>query len=456
MEKILKRRIKYLNKVAQNSKGKYIFYWMQASQRAFYNYALEYTIEWSNRLKKPFFVLFVISPYYPGANLRHYKFMIDGLLQTEIALQKRGIKLFTFIGKPSEVVTKISKNATIVITDMGYTRIQKEWRKEVANNIKCLFIQVESDVIVPVEEVSEHEEYSAATIRNKIKRYFPDYIQEFKHKKYFFKHFKIPNIQLKNISFNDLNFILPSLKIDKTIKTVDNLHGGYYDAELKLKDFIKNKITKYSEYSDDPSKDFQSGLSPYLHFGQISPLQITLEVLKTYNNSKVVETFLEQLIIRRELAINFVHYNPFYDSIKCLPEWAKKTINKHKNDKRKFIYKLKILENGETHDKYWNAAQLQMVKMGKMHGYMRMYWGKKVIEWTRTFEEAYEYLIYLNDKYEIDGRDPNGYAGIAWIFGKHDRAWKERLIFGKLRYMNSQGLERKYNMNDYINMIQKI
>ncbi len=195
-------------------------------------------------------------------------------------------------------------------------------------------------------------------------------------------------------------------------------------------------------------------MSPYLHFGQISPLHIALEVLKTKSPGK--SAYLEELIIRRELAVNFVYYNREYDNLKCLPDWAYNTLMEHRKDKREYIYSLEEFENAETHDPYWNAAQLEMVHSGKMQGYMRMYWGKKILEWAQNPEKAYQIALKLNNRYELDGRDPNGYAGVAWCFGKHDRAWKEREIFGKVRYMNDHGLRRKFKMDSYVDVVNNL
>jgi deoxyribodipyrimidine photo-lyase len=195
-------------------------------------------------------------------------------------------------------------------------------------------------------------------------------------------------------------------------------------------------------------------MSPWLHFGQISPLVIALKVMKTQSPGK--EAYLEELIIRRELAMNYTYYNPFYDSFEGLNDWAKKTLKEHEKDKRPYRYSIDELEQAQTHDPYWNAAQEEMRITGKMHGYMRMYWGKKILEWMKSPEEAFSTALYLNNKYELDGRDPNGFAGIAWCFGKHDRPWFERPIFGKIRYMNANGLKRKFNAEAYVDKIKKL
>jgi deoxyribodipyrimidine photo-lyase len=205
---------------------------------------------------------------------------------------------------------------------------------------------------------------------------------------------------------------------------------------------------------NDPTLDYLSHLSPYLHFGQISPLYIALKVIDTDSRGK--EAFLEELIVRRELSMNFVFYNEKYDSFEAVPEWAKKTLKAHQKNKRQYTYSLEELETAQTHDAYWNAAQREMVGRGKMHGYMRMYWGKKIIEWSKTPEKAFQIALYLNNKYELDGRDPNGFTGVAWCFGKHDRPWGERPIFGNVRYMNDKGLKRKFDADRYVRMMSRI
>jgi len=216
--------------------------------------------------------------------------------------------------------------------------------------------------------------------------------------------------------------------------------------------FLKNKLQRYRELRSDPIKDCLSNMSPYFHFGQISPLYIALKVLETSKAGK--EAYLDELIIRRELSMNFVFYNQDYDSFKGLPDWAKETLRTHSIDRREYTYTLEELENAKTHDPYWNAAQKEMMFKGKMHSYMRMYWGKKIIEWTDTPEDAFRFTLHLNNRFELDGRDPNGFAGVAWCFGKHDRPWKERRIFGKIRYMNANGLRRKFDADKYVEKVE--
>lgn len=440
---IQKERIKVLNKHDNITRPEYVLYWMQASQRIPYNHALAYAMDEANRLNLPLTVCFGITNDFPEANLRHYKFMLEGLLELDDELKKMGINFLVSVSNPPELAVRLSKKAALLVCDVGYTKIQVQWRKLAAKKAHCPVIQVESDVIVPVEEASQKEEYSAATIRPKIKSAMTKYLTGLKQRRM--------NVRQKMHHSLNIEKILSGLKIDRTVRPSMFYKGGTSQALKKLKEFKTKKLAKYEELKNDPSLNYMSELSPYIHFGQISTLQIAMELKDLPQKDK--ESFLEELIIRRELAINFAHYNSEYDNYRCLPDWAKKTLNEHKKDKREYNYSLQKLEEARTHDPYWNAAQDEMVLTGKMHGYMRMYWGKKILEWSKTPEQAYRTALYLNNKYELDGRDPNGFAGIAWCFGKHDRPWTKREVFGTVRYMNDKGLERKFDIKKYVKKI---
>lgn len=444
---IQKDRIIYLNKNPV-LKEKFVVYWMQASQRVEYNHALEFSIRTANELNKPLIVFFSITDNFPEANERHYYFMLEGLREISSSLKTRGIQMVIWHESPEKGIINFSKNTAVVITDRGYLRIQKFWRDYAAKNLKCLLIQVESDVIVPIQTASQKEEYSAATLRPKIKKLLNAYLLSLNENK-----IKKDSLGFKfsSLNINSIDKIIKELKIDNSVNKSQYYEGGSINAKFLLDDFIKNKLVHFHDLRNDPSVDYISNMSPYLHFGQISPLYIALEISKV--KWAGVESYLEELIVRRELAMNFVFYNDYYESFNCLHKWSKATLNEHIKDKREFIYKLEDFENAKTHDSYWNAAQKEMVIKGKMHGYMRMYWGKKIIEWTNSPEEAFKIALYLNNKYELDGRDPNGFTGVAWCFGKHDRAWSERPIFGKIRYMNENGLKRKFDIDKYVTKI---
>ena len=425
--------------------GEYVLYWMQATQRAEHNHALCYAIKLADENNLPLIVFFGIDETYPEANLRHYTFMLEGLQDVEEALKKLGIKFIVWIAHPVEGVERLSANAAIVVTDFGYLRHQRLWRKKLADSLNCPFHAVESDIVVPVEKASAREEYSAATLRPKITNLMSFYFELPKEKapRLNSLHFSIRTVDLKDISS-----LLSEMDIDKSVQPVERFHGGTQHAKKSLSHFISKSLDFYTDERSDPSKNFASGLSPFLHFGQISPLYIALKVMETDSPGR--DAFLEELIVRRELAINFVYYNNNYDKVQSLPPWALATLQKHNSDKRQYVYTRLELEQALTHDVYWNAAQRELVNTGIIHNYMRMYWGKKIIEWSDSFEEAFDIMVYLNNKYALDGRDPNSYAGIAWCFGKHDRPWKEREIFGTVRYMNENGLKRKFDMEEYV------
>ena len=450
MNIIQKERVKVLNK-KRIKNGSYALYWMQASPRSEYNHALEYAISKANELNKPLVTYFGITYSYPEANERHYYFMLEGIKEVQSSLEEKGVKMVIWHKSPEVGAIELSKDASLVVVDRGYLKVQKKWRSYVAKHVNCQFIQVESDVVVPVEEASPKEEYSAATFRPKITKKLDCFLVPLKE-----NYPKVGSLHMDFDSFDveDVKKAIPSLNIDRSVKKVNEFRGGTRDAKKHLEDFLKHKLDKYPELRNNPTKEYLSNMSPYLHFGQISPLYIALKVLGTDSPGKAA--YLEELTVRRELSINFVFYNKNYDSFDGLPEWAKKTLKEHEKDPREYIYSLEELENAETHDPYWNAAHEEMKINGKMHGYMRMYWGKKILEWSKTPEDAFETALYLNNKYELDGRDPNGFTGVAWCFGKHDRPWKERQVFGKMRYMSAKGLERKFDADEYVEKMKKL
>jgi len=447
---IQKERVKVLNR-KEMRKGKYVLYWMQASQRAEYNHALEYAILKANELRQPLIVFFGITDHFPEANERHYAFMLEGLKQVKQSLKKRGIQMVILHKSPELGAVQLAQKASLAVVDRGYLKIQKQWRNGAGNQMDCPLIQVESDVIVPVEEASPKEEYAAATIRSKIHKKLGHFLVPLKENKIALSSL---SMDFHSFNINDVGKAISRLQIDRSVKKADSFKGGTKEALRDLEIFLEGKLNRFPELRNDPTLDYLSHMSPYLHFGQISPLFIALEVLKT--KSPGAEAFLEELIVRRELSMNFVFYNEKYDSFESMPRWAKKTLRAHQQKKRSHTYTLKELETAKTHDPYWNAAQREMMLKGKMHGYMRMYWGKKIIEWSKTPEEAFRNALYLNNKYELDGRDPNGFTGVAWCFGKHDRPWGERPIFGNVRYMNDKGLKRKFDADQYVKMMVRL
>ncbi len=443
-------RVKTLNREAP-ARGDYVLYWMQASQRASCNHALAYAAAAANERTQPLVVFFGLTPSYPDANLRHYRFMLEGLAETQAELAERGIALVVRKKLPPRGAIELSRRASIVVVDRGYLRLQRQWRREAASRMPCPLIQVESDVVVPIEEASPKEEYAAATLRPKLNRLLEHFLVPLREEQPI--QSSLP-LGLESMDLSCIDDVLARLRIDRSVLPVGGIRGGASQAKARLDAFIEKDLDTYGERRSDPSLERGSGMSPYLHFGQISPLHIALVVKKAGGAGG--DAFLEELIVRRELSMNFILHNLDYDSLQGLPPWALTTLREHAQDKREYAYSLRELEEGRTHDPYWNAAQREMVSTGRIHNYMRMYWGKKIIEWSASPEDAYTAAIYLNDRYELDGRDPNGYTGVLWCFGKHDRAWKERPVLGKLRYMSADGLRRKFDMDSYVRRCEAV
>jgi deoxyribodipyrimidine photo-lyase len=423
---------------------------MQASQRAEFNHALEYAVDQSNKLDQPLVVVFCLLENYPEANVSHYRFMLQGLMEVKESLKKRGIPFVIFRDDPTKIVSKLGEDASFVVVDRDYLRPQRQWRLKLAVSLDCPLDQVESNVIVPIETVSQKEEYSAGTIRPKISRLIDDYLRLVRKRRL---KIRFEEFEQGGIDFIDIEAVLKDLRFKNRKLQQIQYNGGISSARRMLARFIANDLDVFETQRNDPAHDRLSKMSPYLHFGQVSPLEIALEILKA--RSPGSESYIEEIVVRRELSMNFVYFNSDYDNIECLPNWAKETLDIHALDPREYSYSFRDFDQAKTHDPYWNAAQLEMRTYGKMHGYMRMYWGKKILEWSESPEVAYSTCLTLNNRYELDGRDPNGYTGVAWCFGKHDRAWKEREVFGKVRYMNANGLKRKFDIEKYVQRVQQ-
>jgi len=445
------RRIKQLNRVHLQEGP--VVYWMSRDQRASDNWALLYASELALKNKAALGVAFCLQRGFLGAAFRQYEFMLAGLEQVEKTLTRYNIPIFLLTGDPVVVLPDFIRRKKIkaIIADFSPLKICRKWRNDIAEIIPVPFYEVDAHNIVPVWESSPKLEYGAYTIRPKINRLLPQYLEDFpslrKHK------YPWPN-DIKRIDWQKAHKFV---KADTAPMPIDWLKSGEKNAINVMYDFFEKGLRNYIDKRNDPAQAAQSNLSPYLHFGQLSAQRVAFEARRYDNDIKSQEVFLDELIIRRELADNFCYYNNNYDNYEGFPEWAKKTFEFHLYDKREYIYSTDELERGLTHDPLWNAAEMEMIYTGKMHGFMRMYWAKKILEWSETPQEALATAIYLNDKYELDGRDPNGYAGIAWsIGGVHDRAWPERPIFGKIRYMNYAGCLRKFAVNAYIDKIKKI
>lgn len=448
-------RLRTLCDAGPDDGGSYVLYWMQQSQRAFHNPALEHAVRLANERDQPVLVGFGLYERYPDANERAFAFLLEGLADTAEALVDRGIKLVLRRGRPDQVALDLAAEASLVVCDRGYMRHQRKWRREVARKAGRQVIQVEGDVVVPVNEVSDKAEHAARTIRPKINRWRDDYVKALRTIKPTHSSLSLP--VTGDFDPTALEDVLRKLQICRDVGRVRRFRGGTSQARHHLARFLGHHLAGYAGVRNDPAHPRTSCLSPYLHFGQISPVELAHTIQTAEGASKHdKDAFLEELVVRRELAVNFVEFEKHYDSFRCLPQWARRTLAEHANDERPHHYTAKQLERAKTHDRYWNAAMNEMLRTGYMHNYMRMYWGKKILEWCNTPEYAYRTALDLNNRYFLDGRDPSSYANVAWIFGLHDRPWRERAVFGKVRYMTGEGLERKFNMDAYVKWVDEL
>lgn len=441
---INEKRIRLLRNGNENNGP--VIYWMSRDQRVHDNWALLFSQELALENKEELIVVFTLVPEFLGATLRQYDFMLKGMMEVEKELIKHNIPFIMLTGEPTFEICKFSKKngASNLVTDFDPLKIKRKWKREVAAKINIPFYEVDAHNIVPCFYISHKQEFGAYTIRPKIHKNLPEFLDDFPKLK---KMKSSANFSADTI---DWKSVYNSLKVNEKVKPVDWLKPGGKEAHKTLKKFIEDKLNDYAQLRNDPNANALSNLSPYLHFGQISAQRVAL-IINGFGNHPSAESFLEELIVRKELSDNFCFYNSNYDSFNGFPDWAKNTLNDHRKDEQEFVYTLKKFEAAKTHEDLWNAAQNELVKTGKLHGYMRMYWAKKILEWGKSPEEALKIAIYLNDKYELDGRDPNGYTGCAWaIGGVHDRAWAERPVFGKIRYMNRNGAKRKFDIEKYI------
>jgi deoxyribodipyrimidine photo-lyase len=440
-----KERIRLLNEYRGNIGP--IIYWMSRDQRLNDNWALIFAQERAIKKKQPLIVVFCLQPEFLTATPRIYKFMLEGLKQIEQGLKSLNIQFIILEGSPEKKITEFIDTFKVssIITDFSPLKPKRNWIHKLLEKIQIPLYEVDTHNIIPCWEVSNKKEYAAYTLRAKIQKRLNQFLDNFplvRPHPYNWKE------SYANIDWDDFSSYI---KLEGNKLHESEFQAGETEGNSILNLFITNKLKTYSQNRNNPNLNGTSNLSPYLHFGQICSQRVVLEASKIMKISSLKGGFYDEIIVRKELSDNFCYYEPNYDNIDGLHDWAKATLNIHRRDKREYIYTMEDFEMAKTHDKLWNAAQMQMVTTGKMHGYLRMYWAKKILEWTETPEIAMEIAIFLNNKYELDGRDPNGYAGIAWsIGGIHDRAWNERQVFGKIRYMSFNGMKRKFNINQFI------
>lgn len=425
-----------------------VLYWMSRDQRVRDNWALIKAVNLAESRQSPLAVVFCLIPDYPDAQRAHFRFMLEGLCDVDHELEDLRIPFFMLHGNPVEELAKFARQigAGAVVTDFSPLKYSRKIKTELAETLTVPLIEVDAHNIVPCRLASHKEEYAARTIRPKINGLLPQFLTEF------------PDVRRQKFEWKGpVAHIHWDRIIDSYGAESKYIPAGIKAADAALHRFTSAGLNGYDVKRNDPGENGQSGLSPYLHFGNISAQRVALDVEEAFWGDADKNAFLEELIIRRELAENFCYYNENYDNISCAQKWALKTLDEHRDDSREYIYGADDLEAAKTHDPLWNAAQREMMITGKMHGFMRMYWAKKILEWTPDAGTAFSTALYLNDRYSMDGRDPNGYTGVAWsVCGVHDRAWQERPVFGKIRYMNLNGCRRKFNVDKYIRKVAEL
>ena len=454
-------RVKKLNDAPVRSAAqgaKYVLYWAQMNRRAQGNHALAHAISLANEHDLPVLFYEGVTCSYPFASDRFHSFLLEGVPDTERELEKRGIGYLFYLRKrrsdANDLLYQLAKDAAAIVTDDYPTFVARQHNASVPAKVGVSYSVVDSSCVVPMACL-EKREYAAYTIRPKVNKLLPHYltpVPDLKVKQVY-RH---PRHELHtHVTETNIAELVQACEIDHSVLPSVTFRGGAEQAHKHLQHFLTKNLSRYANNRNEPTAHATSDLSPYLHFGHISALQVALNAKDYAEQHKLMPAeFLEELIVRRELAFNFAARTPELESLSVLPDWVRKSLDKHKEDERTQEYTRKQLEDAETHDELWNATQKELLLRGKIHGYYRMYWGKKIIEWSKSYDEALQAMIHFHDRYALDGRDPNTYTNILWCFGLHDRPFFERPIFGQIRFMSYDGMKRKTNIAGYVKEIQ--
>lgn len=453
-------RIRKLNEAGERVDRSYVLYWAGANRRVDANHGLLYAVELANKLNLPVLCYEGVTCAYQYANDRLHTFLLEGVPETSKRLKKAGIGYAFYLrtrqdSKPTYFLD-LAKDAAAVVADDYPVLTVRDMNAQMCARVDVAYYVVDSSCIVPMS-LLEKREFAAYTIRPKIHRLLP-------------KYFKSPDaLRVKRpyqastpefhveVTAANIPELVSSSEIDHSVPPSPSFKGGRREAEKLLEYFLQNNLKRFDRDRNEPSEHATSHLSPYLHFGQISSLEVALAV-KEYatRHHLMADGYLEELIVRRELSFNYVRHVERPERLENLPEWARETMRKHGEDKRDPLYAPKQMESAETYDDLWNATQKEMLLRGKIHGYYRMYWGKKILEWSQTYQDAVDFMVEMHGRYALDGRDPNTYTNVLWCFGLHDRAWGERPIFGKIRYMSGASTKRKTNSKAYLDEILEL
>ena len=445
--------------------GDVVVYWMQQAQRAEHNHALEYAIAMANEHDLPVAVMFCLVEDYPEASLRHYHFMIEGLSRTAAALLRRGIAFEVLCGRAHHALHHLDHRVALLVVDRGYLPVQRHWRDDVEAATTCAMVEVETDVVVPVDLASDKLETAARTLRPRIHDHLDRFLVDLATtpvSRSSVSNGDRPVSLSRSLSDSSISLFpldrwetaLDSLSFDREPGLVAGWTGGTPAARARLGDFCRDVLPEYSTLRNRYDLvDSCSRLSPYLHFGQISPVAVALAARSSGAPADEVDAFVEELVVRRELAVNYVVHQRGIDSFSSLPDWARSTLDAHADDERPAVYTAAQLEAGNTDDRVWNAIMTAIRTDGWVHNQLRMYWGKQILYWTNTPGHAFRTLLALNNRYFLDGRDANSFANVAWCFGRHDQGFQERDIIGKVRPFTDAALKRKGDLDAWVDSV---
>jgi deoxyribodipyrimidine photo-lyase len=441
-------RIRKVNSLDVRPGGQYVLYWLRYNRRAESNHALQFAAEMANRLELPLLAFESLDSQDPYANARRHTFLLEGASGTASSLRKLGIGYRFHLKRrkgPTQALHPVFREAAAVVTD--------DYPEALSGPMPEFDIQafaVDSSCVVPASSI-EQRAYAAYSLRPKIHRLLPRYLKPVDHVRVRRRFAEADNAP------EDIAELVKSCQIDHSVRPSTLFRGGRKEAERYLHRFLSDRLRRYAAEKNEPSAHATSDLSPYLHAGYISALEVALAVREHAREHKIMaDEFLEELLVRRELAFNFVRYAKRVDSLDELPDWARATLDRHRNDPRDPLYTREQFETAATCDDLWNATQKELLLRGKIHGYYRMYWGKKIEEWSATPEEALATMIHLHDRYALDGQDPNTYGNILWCLGLHDRPWGERPVFGTIRWMSRAGMDRKTDVQAYLREIEYV
>ncbi len=430
--------------------GRPVVYWMQRSQRGWGNPSLDFAIELANGLGGGLWVLVVLNGRYPGSNSRHFTFLLEGLSDVRTALLERGIPLVVRSGEFLPEVLRAAAGAGALVCDEHPEPFGRALRRAVGERVDCAALAVEGDAVIPPEVLADHAHIGARTLRPAVHRLLPGFL--------------LPQVDLE---FHGPSVCPPLPGVDTLAPDfLDNLgvpplpavsrffRGGQLEARRRLAHFVEKNLDGYADHHHRADLEVSSDLGPYLHFGHIGPVEVALTALQA-GPGPGVTAFLEQLIVRRGLAINAARFLAGWGTSAMVPAWAARTLDENASPHPAEVSE-EAMEACDTPDPAWNAAMTDMKVRGTMHNYLRMYWGKQVLLWSASWRGAFETLLRFNDRYFLDGRDPNGTVGVAWVFGLHDRPFARRPVFGAVRSMTPGGLARKLDVNAYIRKVQTV